>query len=357
MGLLIGFLFLSIFFSFLCSIWEAVLLSITPSFIKRKERESPRTGQLLNRLKNDIDKPLSAILTLNTIAHTTGAIGVGVQAGKLFGSSGINIMGLQITAESIVAVLMTLAILFVSEILPKTIGANNWKSLAGFTAHSIGILMIVLKPFVWFSYLLTGFLKKDKSRSVFSKQDFSAMADIVSETGDLNQEDYILIKNVLKFDELTARDVMTPQKVMLMANENQSMKDFIAMSHIKFFSRIPIYKGTRDNITGHVLKDEILQCIVEEKGSENLATIERPISTVVDHMSLRKIFKFLKDKKQHIAIVVDEYGALVGLLTLEDIIETLLGLEIMDETDKIGDLQSLARQKWEEKAKKIGLTD
>ena len=224
MTLLIGFFLLSIIFSFLCSIWEAVLLSVTPSYVKVKENESPAVGQLLAQLKADIDKPLSAILTLNTIAHTVGAIGVGAQAGQLFGTSTIGLAGVEITYESIIATLMTLAILFLSEIIPKTLGANNWKQLAPFTARSLRGLMFVLHPFVWLSNQLAKILKKDKSKSVFSRQDFAAMAEVVEESGEIAPEDLLLITNVLKFDELTARDVMTPRIVMVMADENQRIQ-------------------------------------------------------------------------------------------------------------------------------------
>ncbi|RME07845.1 MAG: DUF21 domain-containing protein, partial [Bacteroidetes bacterium] len=171
------------------------------------ETERPPLGALIKKLKEDIDRPLSAILTLNTIAHTVGAIGVGAQAGKLFGSQSIQLAGFSLSYESIIAALMTLAILFLSEIIPKTIGANNWRSLAGFTARSLNMLVVILKPFVWLSYKLTRMLKKDKSKSVFSKQDFAAMTEVVSESGALEQADIRLIKNLLKFDDLTAQDV------------------------------------------------------------------------------------------------------------------------------------------------------
>ena len=181
MTLLISFFLLSIIFSFLCSIWEAVILSVTTPFIKRKEKESPQLGKLLAELKKDIDKPLSAILTLNTIAHTVGAIGVGAQAGKLFGDYKIHLFFFDPYFESVIAAVMTLAILFLSEIIPKTLGANNWKALAPMTAQSLKVLMWILKPFVWMSNLLARTLKKDKERSVISRRDFAAMADVLGE--------------------------------------------------------------------------------------------------------------------------------------------------------------------------------
>jgi len=357
MTILLGFFLLSIIFSFLCSIWEAVLLSVTPSYIKRKEQESPATGKLLASLKEDIDKPLSAILTLNTIAHTVGAIGVGAQAGKLFGENYFNLLGFQMTYESLIATLMTLAILFLSEIIPKTIGANNWKSLAPLTARALRALIWILKPFVWVSNLLTKILKKDKDKSVFSRQDFAAITEVANESGAFEENDYNLIKNVLKFDELTAEDVMTPRTVMVMAEENQTLKEFYEQNQKMIFSRIPLYHESRDAISGILLKDDLLQNMVEGKSDELLKNIKREVSAVWNNTPLRTVFETLNEKREHIAVVVDEYGGLMGLVTLEDVFETLFGLEIMDETDSIADLQRYARQKWEQRAKKLGLIE
>jgi len=355
MTLLIGFFILSIFFSFLCSIWEAVLLSITPSYIKRKEKESPNTGKLLADLKKNIDRPLSAILTLNTIAHTVGAIGVGAQAGKLFGEHQIQFLNFDLTYESIIAAVMTLAILFLSEIIPKTLGANNWQTLAPITARSIRVLIWILKPFVWTSTQLTKILKKDKNRSVFSKQDFSAMADVLGESGSIKNEEYKLIKNVLRFDELSARDVMTPRTVMFMAEEHQTLSEFYNENQTLAFSRIPLFRENRDTITGLFLKNDLLQQLIEGKSDVTLGGIKREIVMVPETMPLRKIFDRLNAQREHLAMILDEYGGILGLITQEDIIETLLGLEIMDETDEVIDLQKYARQKWKERARKMGL--
>ncbi len=357
MTLLIGFFLLSILFSFLCSIWEAVLLSVTPSYIKRKEIEDPPTGALLADLKKKIDRPLSAILTLNTIAHTVGAIGVGAQAGKLYGTNSFNVFGFQLTYESVIAALMTLAILFLSEIIPKTLGANNWKTLAPITAKALRILVWILTPFVWMSNQLTKILKKDKNKSIFSKQDFAAMADVVSESGGIKKEEYKLIKNILRFDELRPRDVMTPRTVMFMAEEDQTLKEFYQNNQPLIFSRIPLYHKKEDSITGLLLKDDLLQELIDGRSDRMLKEIKREAIIIPETMHLRDIFDKLNSQREHLAIVVDEYGGILGLVTLEDIIETLMGLEIMDETDSISDLQSYARKKWEERARKMRLIE
>lgn len=357
MTLLISFFLLSIVFSFLCSIWEAVLLSVTPSYIKVKEIESPAVGKLLASLKSDIDRPLSAILTLNTIAHTVGAIGVGAQAGKLYGAQEAEFLGIALTYESIIAALMTLAILFLSEIIPKTIGANNWKSLAPFTARALKLLILLLTPFVWVSTQLTKLMKKDKAKSVFSRQDFAAMAEVVGESGEIKKEDLALIKNVLEFDALTAKDVMTPRIVMFMADEAQRMHDFYTENKTLRFSRIPLFQESKDHVSGLVMKSELYQALIEGKGDEPLMSIKRDVAMIPQDLHLRKVFELLKEKREHLAIVAGEYGEVIGLVTLEDVIETLFGLEIMDETDKISDLQAYAREKWEERAKKLGIIE
>ncbi len=357
MVILVLYLVLSIVFSLLCSILEAVLLSITPSYIKRKQTDDPEIGHLIANLKKDIDKPLSAILSLNTIAHTVGAIGVGAQATIIYGTAYFSLFGLQVGYTSVVATAMTLAILFLSEIIPKTIGANNWKTLAPITARSLRILMIVLKPFVWISNLITRMLKKDKNKSVFSRRDFAAMTDMVGESGQIHKSDHTLIKNVLAFDDLTAEDIMTPRTVMVTAEESQTLREFFDEHKSFRFSRIPIYQDNKDHVTGLVLKDELLQHIIDGKENLALRDIKRDVPVVVESMSLRKLFTKMNENRDHLSIVVDEYGGVQGLVSLEDVFETLLGLEIIDETDSISDLQQYARNQWKERARKLGLIE
>jgi len=321
------------------------------------ESEAPVTGALIKRMKKDIDKPLSAILTLNTIAHTVGAIGVGAQAGEVFGKHSIDIFGLKLSYESLVAAVMTLAILILSEIIPKTIGANNWKKLAPFTAKSLNILGYILKPFVWLSNLITKNLKKDKSKSVFGKQDFAAMADVINESGEITKDENVLIQNVLKFDELTAKDVMTPRTVAFMAQEDESISSFYEAKKPRAFSRIPIYSESKDTVTGVILKDDLMQKLLEGENDLKLKDIKRELFMVPGSVTLRKVFEDLNERQEHIAMVVDEYGGVMGLLTLEDIFETLFGFEIVDETDSITDPQKFARQKWEARARRMGLLE
>jgi len=357
MTLLITFFIMSIGFSFLCSIWEAVLLSITPSYMTTLHEENKALAQRIKNLKEEIDRPLSAILSLNTIAHTVGAIGVGVQAGKLFGTHYISLGLFRISYESIIAGVMTLAILILSEIIPKTIGANYWKELTPFTVRSVNILMIVLSPLVWVSQWITKHLKKDKTQSVFSRADFAAFTKMGTESGAINQSESRIIGNLLKLRSVRAKDIMTPRTVMVAADENWTVSGFQAKFKTSPFSRIPVYLEKVDHITGIVLKDDILLHLSEDRNETALKELKRKVDTVEQNLPLPDLFDSFLEKRTHLAIVVDEYGGVLGLVTMEDVLETILGVEIVDETDRNVDLQVLARQKWKERAKAIGMLE
>ncbi|HKK77673.1 MAG TPA: CNNM domain-containing protein [Saprospiraceae bacterium] len=357
-SLLIIFALVSILFSFLCSVWEAVLLSITPSYINVQKQEGSQLGTDLEVFKDDIDRPLSAILTLNTIAHTAGAIGVGAQAAVIFSEKAdLHIGPLGISFESIVAVVMTLAILIGSEIIPKTIGANMWKQLAPFTVKSLKILMFILKPLVWLSQLITKYLKKDKEKSVLSRVDFMAMTRAGEESGALAANESEIIKNLLRFDRIPVRSIMTPRTVAVMAKQSQTVQEFYDSHHTLRFSRIPIYEKSRDEVTGLILKDDVLEHMIQGHQDWPLSKIKKEIMAVDQDKRLPELFDALTQNRTHLAIVVDEFGGLAGLVTMEDVLETLLGMEIVDEMDAVADLQDLARKKWEERARQLGLIE
>ena len=359
MTLLFIFFGLSIVFSFLCSIWEAVLLSITPSYTNRKVQEGSSVGLSLQKFKADIDKPLSAILTLNTIAHTVGAIGVGAQAGEVFGDSeAFSIASFPISWESIVAVLMTLAILILSEIIPKTIGASNWKSLAPFTVKSINFLLILLKPFIWLSSLITKNFKGGGGHgsSVLSRADFLVMTNVGTASGTLEETESNIIKNLLTLEQLEVEDIMTPRIVMNLANETMTMQNYYDEHKPFKFSRIPLYEGeTADTITGIVLKDEILTNILEGNGDQPLSSIRRDVTLINESSKLTELFDKQTGHNTQMTVVVDSYGSITGLVTMEDVLETILGMEIVDETDDVTDLREHARRKWKARAKKMGI--
>ncbi|WP_276389142.1 CNNM domain-containing protein [Eudoraea chungangensis] len=367
MELLVFYALISIFFSFLCSILEAVLLSVTPTFINLKKKEGKEYAFKLENLKKDVDKPLIAILTLNTIAHTVGAILVGVQAKvayqEIYGAKTQTVFGIRITEDvmvGIVSALMTVLILVVSEIIPKTIGATYWKKLANFSTRALDILVLVLKwtGVLWVLQLFTKLIgKKELHGSVLSREDFTTMADIASEEGVFQESESKIIKNLLKFDEIYAKDIMTPRAVIKIADQLTTIKAFFMENRKLRFSRIPVYMDSPDQITGYVLKDRVLEEIIEENGDAVLADIKREILITKRDTPIPQLFETLIAKREHIALVVDEYGSVSGLVTMEDVIETLLGLEIMDESDNVEDLQLLARKKWEDRAKRTGIIE
>ena len=367
MTLLIFYATISIFFSFLCSILEAVLLSVTPTFINVKKKEGKSFASSLETLKKDVDKPLIAILTLNTIAHTVGAILVGVQAkvayAELYGSKPITLFGIEFTEELMVGVvssIMTILILVASEIIPKTIGATYWKQLANFTTKALNVLIFPLKwtGILWILQLTTKLIGgKSAHGSVLSREDFTAMTDIAEEEGVFQEAESKVIRNMLNFKDVEAKDIMTPRTVLKTADETQTIQSFFDENQTLRFSRIPVFANNPDEITGYFLKDDLYKAIIDGKGDEKLNTIKRNIIITKRDLSIPNLFEKLIKEREHIALVVDEYGSVSGIVSQEDVIETLLGLEIMDESDNVADLQKLARKSWEARAKKMGIIE
>lgn len=349
MALLLLFAALSIFFSFMCSILEAALLSITPSYIKIKKKEGKGYAKILAHLKQDIDKPLIAILTINTVSHTVGAILVGVQAEKTFGHGG--------HAVGIVSALMTLAILILSEIIPKTIGATYWKRLGNFTARSLRLMIFPLKytGILWLLMLTTRLIGKSAHVSSMSREEFAAITDAAEEEGVFEESETTVIKNLLVFKSVEAKDVMTPFSVAITEDERMSLEEFHRTHRNLKFSRIPVYKERSNNISGFILKDDVLEEMIDEKGQKPLSSIKRDILVTHDETPIPELFDIFVQKRAHISMIVDEFGNVTGIVTMEDIIETLLGLEIMDESDNVEDMQLLARKNWERRAKRLGL--
>ncbi|MBC2838342.1 CNNM domain-containing protein [Robiginitalea sp. SC105] len=366
MGLLLFYALISIFFSFLCSVLEAVLLSVTPTFVNVKKREGKHFALTLERLKKDVDKPLIAILTLNTVAHTVGAIMVGVQAKvayvERYGQETFEIFGYPFTEDlmvGVVSTLMTILILVASEIIPKTIGATYWKQLANISSRILNGMVWVLRVtgLLWTLQLFTRLIGKGQHQSILTREDFSTMADVAQEEGVFEESESKVIKNLLQFDEILVKDVMTPRAVMLIAPEDQTVAEFFGKHPNLRFSRIPVYAERVDTISGFVLKDSVLEAMINKNGDRPLADLRRDLLVTKRDTPIPQLFDTLIRKREHIALVVDEYGSVAGLVTMEDIIETLLGLEIMDESDNVEDLQLLARKKWEDRAKRSGIIE
>ena len=351
MSLLIMYGVVSIFFSFLCSILEAVLLSVTPTFVNIKKAEGKRYASSLEILKKDVDKPLIAILTLNTVAHTVGAIMVGAEAKKLFNDDGNGVF--------IVSALMTILILVASEIIPKTIGATYWKQLVGISTTILNglIFFFTWTGIIWILRLFTKLFGKSSHGSVLSREDFHAMTQIAEDEGVFLKSESKVIKNMLAFKDIQAKDIMTPRTVMKVADENTTIEAFFNDNQSLRFSRIPVYKDDLDNITGLVLKDDVYKEMANDNNSKKLSDIKRTILVTNRTIPIPQLLDQLVENKNHMALVVDEYGSVSGLVTMEDVIETLLGIEIMDESDNVADLQMLARKSWEARAKRLGIIE
>ena len=350
LSLLLLFFALAIGFSFLCSLWEAVLLSITPSYAEAAHRSGSTTGRMIREFKAEIDRPLAAILTLNTIAHTVGAVGVGQQATILWEDQSP-----WVTAFG-VPVVMTLAILILSELIPKTLGATFWQRLVPFTVRSLRVVMITLAPLVWLSGQITKRLKPEGEVSVLSRSDFTAMTHLGEQEGIFEQSESEILRNLLRFHVVRAEDVMTPRTVVDHAPQDQTIRDWYESRETHVFSRIPIHEpGHPDRITGYVLKDDVLAALVREEGDAPLSTLRREILVHRQEDEIPEVFNRFLTEREHISLVVDEFGGMAGIVTMEDVIETMLGLEIVDESDSVEDMQQLARRRWEQRAQAMGV--
>ncbi|MFB6098350.1 MAG: CNNM domain-containing protein [Salinibacter sp.] len=345
MGLLVLYVALAIGVSFLCSMMEAVLLSVTPSYVAALEREGSAVGERLHQFKENVDRPLAAILSLNTIAHTVGAAGVGAQAAIVFGEA----------YTGIVAAVLTLLILVLSEIIPKTLGAVYWRTLTPAVVHMLTATIIVMWPLVKLSQGITRLLSQEEDEAAFSREEFTAMAELGEEEGVFEEKESRILRNLFRFNSLRVKDVMTPRTVIFNLPQDLTIGEVVD-EHDEFrFSRIPVYEDDPDDITGYVLKDEMLLRAAQEEFDVALEEISRDILVVHETLPLPDLLERLLDRLEHIALVVDEYGGVAGVVTMEDVVETLLGLEIVDEADSVEDMQALARKQWFQRARELGM--
>lgn len=345
MILLIFYLFLALFVSFLCSVMESVLLSTTVSFLNVKEESGHKSASIFIRLKNDIEKPLSAILSLNTVAHTIGAAGVGAQATKIFGD----------IYFGIISAILTLLILVFSEIIPKTIGARYWRRLALVSGRIINIMVIITFPLVIMTNYITKLFSGKINNMPMSREEISAMANIGTEEGILEEKENKIIQNLVRLNTVKVSEIMTPRVVVTVADENMSLEEFLIKKEFLYYSRIPIYSKNSENITGYVFRQTVFEKLAEKKTNFKLRDICREIVVVHEFQTLMSLWETLLEKREHVALIVDEYGGMAGIVTMEDIIETLLGLEIVDERDRIIDMQQYARERWNERKAKYNI--
>lgn len=345
MLLLVSYVLLALGVSFLCSIAEAVLLSVTNAHIALLEQQGKPSGQQLSRLKSDINKPLAAILTLNTIAHTIGAAGAGAQAAEVFGNNYVGI----------ISAVLTLLILVFSEIIPKTLGAYYWRELAPAVAFLLKYLVVLLYPFVKLSEKLTGSMSHGPTLSGFSREEFAVMADLSTQEGQIAEQESRILKNLLLFRETPVTDAMTPRTVIFSLPESTTVEEFFHKYDQTPFTRIPIYQDHPENIVGFVIRGDLLLAQARGNSALPLSNYRRNITALPETTSLSKAFNQLLQMRIHMMLVVDEYGGVEGIITLEDVLETLLGLEIVDEKDNVVDMQKVARKLWSKRAGQMGL--
>jgi CBS domain containing-hemolysin-like protein len=345
MTLLILFVAFALIVSFLCSIMEAVLLSVTPSYVAALEGDHPTVARRLRQLKEDVDRPLAAILTLNTMANTVGAAGAGAQVARVFGSAYLAVF----TAG------LTLAILFLSEIIPKTLGAVYWRPLAPATVTLLRIIIPVLWPLVALARRLTRLISRGKRGMAVQRDEFTALAELGAKEGVFRAEESRVLKNLFRLGSLRTKHIMTPRIVVFAVPERQTVGE-VLREHSEFrFSRIPVYGEDLDDVTGYVLKDDLLLCGARDQHDRQMREIRREILVIPETLSLSQLLERFLDSREHIALVVDEYGGTAGVVAMEDVVETVLGLEIVDEADKHKDMQELAREQWLRRAKRLGL--
>ena len=345
--LLITYLLIALVFSFLCSVFEAVLLSVRRPYIETEKETRPKNARTWQHLLNDINRPLSAILILNTVAHTVGAAGVGAQAMKIFGDAPLT--------TGIISAVLTLLILILSEIIPKTLGAVYWKQLASLTGSMLTQLTRVMSPLIWMTNKITSGISKGEKKGAFSRAEFVAMADIGEKEGSIEEAEGRIVKNLFALRETMAKHAATPRTVVFALPGESTVGDFMAEHSETPFSRIPIYNQAIDDADGFVLRIELLQAHAQGESTLALNHFRRPIHAVPNTQNLSDLFNQMIADRIHIAATIDEFGTFSGIITLEDVIETLLGTEIVDEVDDTEDMQQMARDLWKKRAEKMGI--
>lgn len=345
--LLIFFISLSLIVSFLCSISEAALLTMTPSYIDTLSEEDPKGAMLLKNVKVDnIEKSISAILTLNTVAHTLGSLGAGAQAVIVFGNAWFGVF----------SAVMTLIILIGTEIIPKTIGTAYWRRLAIPVAYYVRTINIALLPIIWVTEKISRLLTRGNQESSFNRHEFLALANQGESSGQMTEMETRIIKNSLALGMINVEDIVTPRSVVTAFDENMTVGDVFARYPKLPFSRFPIFNEDLDNATGFVLKSDLLIAKANQEIHTPIKQFRRDIHFVFAKLKLFDLLDLMLKERVHIALAVGEFGEVKGLVSLEDVLETLLGLEIVDEFDRVDDMQALARQLMDRRMHRLGAT-
>jgi CBS domain containing-hemolysin-like protein len=335
-GGLVFFMALALGVSFLCSLLEAGILSAPTSYIETQAQTGSRAGRLMQKHKENVEEPITAILTLNTVAHTVGAAGAGAQAAGVFGNEWFGV----------ISAVLTLLILTLSEIIPKTLGAVYWKQLYAFTALSVQALVIALYPAVWGFRALTRLITPEEALPTITRSELEMMAHIGGQEGALAQDETLILKNLLRLDKVQVVDIMTPRTVMLALTQDMTVGEVVGGALTLSYSRIPIYGENIDDIVGFVLRHDVLERAAQDEMSVRLNDLAREIYPVPETVSVKQVLSDFMTRQQHIFLVIDEYGGTSGIITLEDAVESLLGVEITDESDIVADLRQLAQQRY-----------
>lgn len=334
MTIIFLYLFGALAVSFLCSVLEAVLLSTPVSFISMKENQGDKSASLMMKYKTNVDRPVAAILTLNTVAHTIGAAGVGSESVKVFGEAYFGI----------ISAILTLIILVFSEIIPKTLGASYWRTLAMPSARIIKVLIFITYPLVWISELLTKCFSPKIQPLTVSREEVGAMVDVGTDEGVFDSSENSIIQSFLKISNVCAKEIMTPFVVVSSVRRSTTMKAFHEDNALSPYSRIPVYDSKREFITGYVRRTDVLEQLSQDRFEEMMDSIVRPILFFAETDRVSDIWQRMLERKEHISVIADEYGCMRGIVTMEDVIESMLGVEIVDECDTTEDLQAMARE-------------
>lgn len=342
--MLVFYVTLTLAFSFLCSLYEAILRSASVSHIEVTAQLGKKSGILMRRHKANIEKPLSAILMLNTIVHTAGAIGAGAEAAAIFGSDLI----------TLISIVLTLLILVFSQIIPKTLGALYWKPLMPFAAYSIQALVWAFYPFIWLFERLTCILTSSGKEPTVTRSELEAMAKISSGEGGLGENEHLILRNLLRLSKVQVADIMTPRTVVLALQQDVTINQVMNRHKVLPYSRIPIYDESTDDITAFVLRNEILTAAAQDRHQVPLKELSRPLHSIPETTQVAKALEEFMARQQHIFLVFDEYGGTAGIITMEDTFESLLGVEITDESDIVADMRELAQQRYKRQQLLLG---
>ena len=341
MTLLIIFALTALLLSFMCSLLESVLLSTTLSYSESVAQKS-KGGKVLHKIKSNMDRPIGAILSLNTVANTIGASGVGAQVTKIWGNEYFGYA----------SAILTLLILIFSEIIPKTLGTNNWRKLCIPAAYITRTIIYLIYPLVLITEFIQHVFSSKKNQTV-SRDEITALTHIGERQGIIESNESQIVNNLFKLKFIKLNDIMTPRTVVLAADENLTLEKFFNNKDFLRYSRIPVYTESIDDITGFVLKSDILLHLANDEKNIKLKSLRRPITTCYQYTSILRFYDMMITKKEHIALVIDEYGGVEGIVTMEDVIETILGFEITDESDVQTDMRQFAKERWAKKMKHL----